>query len=241
MLDALLRPPREVARLEMLDRGNVSREDLAGNLASIARLNRIGPIRSLLIYLAPFLDRHRGPEPLTVLDVGTGAADIPVALVRWARTRGRRVSVLALDLQPDILAIARSRTSAFPEVRLVAGEAMAAPVRTHGVDLAICSLMLHHLSEAAVVEVLQVMARVARLGFLVSDLRRSWAAWVSAWLLTRLTSRNRLAHHDGPLSVRRAYTRAELSRLSVAAGVPDVSWRHAIAFRVIGIYDRGRG
>jgi ubiquinone/menaquinone biosynthesis C-methylase UbiE len=240
MLETLVRPRREVARQELLDHGNASREDLAGNLASIARLNRIGPIHSLLVYLAPFLDRHRGPEPLTVLDVGTGAADIPAAVVRWARARGQRVTVLGLDAQPDILAIARARTLAFPEVRLVAGEALSAPIRPLGVDLTICSLMLHHLPEVAVVGLIRLMAEVSRQGFLVSDLRRSWAAWAAAWVLTRVTSRNRMAHHDGPLSVRRAYTRAELVRLTEAAGVAGVVWHHAIAFRVIGLYERGR-
>ncbi len=239
MLETLVRPRREVARQELLDHGNASREDLAGNLASIARLNRIGPIHSLLVYLAPFLDRHRGPEPLTVLDVGTGAGDIPAAVVRWARARGQRVTVLGLDVQPDILAIARARTVVFPEVRLVAGEALSAPIRPLGVDLTICSLMLHHLPEAAVVGVIRLMAEVSRQGFLVSDLRRSWAAWAAAWILTRVTSRNRMAHHDGPLSVRRAYTREELVRLTEAAGVAGVVWRHAIAFRVIGLYERG--
>jgi SAM-dependent methyltransferase len=148
------------------------------------------------------------------------------------------VTVLALDVQPDILAIARARTQAFPEVRLVAGEALAAPIRPLGVDLTICSLMLHHLPEAAVMEVIRLMAEVSRLGFLVSDLRRSWAAWAAAWVLTRVTSRSRMAHHDGPLSVRRAYTRAELVRLTAAAGVRGVTWHHAIAFRVIGVYER---
>ena len=241
MLGALLSMPREAARTELLDHPDGPRGELAECLADIARINRIGPTHTLLHLIAPFFERLTAQgrtDPLRVLDVGTGSADIPVALAQWARARGRRVSVLALDVQPEVIACARAEARGFPEVRLVAGEALSPPVRPGGVDLAICSLMLHHLTEGAVVRLLRLMASVARLGFVVSDLRRSRAAYAAAWLLTRAISRNRMTRHDGPLSVRRAYTRAELARLSAAAGLPGVRWQEAIAFRTVGVYER---
>ncbi len=238
MFDALFPLRRELERTELLDRPGTSRDELAGCLADIAWLNRVGPLHSLLVYIAPFVLRHQGPEPFRVLDVGTGSADIPVALARWARARGRRLSVLGLDVHPDVLACASERARAFPEVRVVAGEALEPPVRADGVDLAICSLMLHHLPEDAVVRLLRLMGSVARAGFVVSDLRRSWSAYAGAWLITRAISRNPMTRHDGPLSVRRAYTGEELDRLAAAAGLPELRWRTTIAFRVIGVYTR---
>ncbi len=245
LLSPMPRPmPREVTRTEYLDHPDVSRAELAETLADIARLNRIGPTQALLADVAPFFDRFaRGGDgrPLRVLDLGTGGADIPVALVRWARARGRRVSILALDVQHDVLACAAGEARALPEVRLVAGDALRPPIRRGGVDLALCSLTLHHLPEDAVVALLRLMADVARLGFVVSDLRRSRAAYVAAWLATRLISRNRMTRHDGPLSVRRAYTPEELARLSAAAGLPAVRWRRAAFVRVLGVYARHAG
>ncbi|MGH7320527.1 MAG: methyltransferase domain-containing protein [Candidatus Rokuibacteriota bacterium] len=238
MLRAFAPWPREVARTEFLDHRGTSPIELAECLGDIARLNRLGPTQALLAHVAPFFDRHRGPEPLRVLDLGTGAADIPVALVKWARARGRRVTVLALDAQPDVLACARSAARAFPEVRLAAGDALKPPVRPGGVDLALCSLTLHHLSEEAVVALLRLMADRCRLGFIVSDLTRSRLAYAAAWLATRALSHNRLTRHDGPLSVRRAYTRAELARLAAAAGVQGMRWRTALFFRLIGVYEK---
>lgn len=238
MLRAFAPLPREVARVELLDRPGVPRTELAENLADIARLNRLGPTRALLAHLAPFFARHRGPAPLRVLDLGTGGGDVPAAVVRWARARGRRVSVLALDLQPEVLACAGAAARDLPEVRLVAGDALQPPVRRDGVDVALCSLTLHHLPEAAVVRLLRLMADVARLGFVVSDLRRSRLAYAAAWLTTRLISKSRLTRHDGPLSVLRAYTREELARLAGAAGLPGVRWHEPPCFRVIGVYAR---
>jgi len=244
MFHAFAPLPREVARTELLDRPGMPPAELAESLGDIGRLNRLGPTRSLLAHVAPFferLDGHGGAAPVRVLDLGTGGADIPVALVKWARARGRRVNVVALDLHPDVLACAAPAARALPEVKLVAGDALRPPVRPDGVDLALCSLTLHHLPEDAVVALLRLMADVARLGFVVSDLRRSRAAYVAAWLATRLISRNRMTRHDGPLSVRRAYTPEELARLSAAAGLPAVRWRRAAFVRVLGVYARHAG
>jgi hypothetical protein len=101
--------------------------------------------------------------------------------------------------------------------------------------------MLHHLPEPAVIETLRLMATTARRGFVISDLRRTRAAYVGTWLLTRVITRNRLARHDGPLSVLRAYTVPELERLSAAAGVRGIDWRDAIALRLVGVYRRDDG
>jgi len=244
MLRALRPLPREVTRLELLDRPGAPSPELAESLADIGRLNRLGPTRSLLDRVAPFLDRFRQEghrRPFRVLDIGTGGADIPVALAGWARARGCPVTVVALDAQPEILACVAPSARRLAEIRLVAGDARHLPIRPHGVDLALCSLTLHHLPESGVVTLLRLMAETARLGFVVSDLRRSRSAYVGAWLATRLISRNRFTRHDGPLSVRRAFTPDELRALSAAAALPDVRWHPAPLFRVIGVYANGAG
>ena len=47
-----------------------------------------------------------------------------------------------------------------------------------------------------------------------------------------------MTRHDGPLSVRRAYTPAELARLAGRAGLPDIRWHRAPAFRQVGVWTR---
>ena len=47
-------------------------------------------------------------EGLRVLDVGTGGADLPRSLARWAARRGARVEVLGIDPEPRAIAYARA-------------------------------------------------------------------------------------------------------------------------------------
>jgi ubiquinone/menaquinone biosynthesis C-methylase UbiE len=221
----LLPLPRAADAVEMLDRP-APLEDLAESLADVARLNALFGGRFLSVshvkrLIAP-LPRDR---PVTVLDVGTGGADLAVALVRWARRAGRPIRVLALDRDRPTLGIARRITSRYPEVVLLQGDALALPIRARSVDVLISALTLHHLTPEAAVASLAEMDRAARAGFLVNDLVRSRTAYALVWLATRVLTRNRMSRHDGPLSVRRAYTPDELGTLCEKAGLFDVRVR----------------
>jgi ubiquinone/menaquinone biosynthesis C-methylase UbiE len=212
--------------------------ELTRSLTDIARLNRIGARRTIQRHVAPFFARRRPGQPLRILDVGTGAADIPLAVARWARRHGHRVQIVALDVHPTILDYAARAVAGTPEVHIVAGNALEAPIRPGSVDVALCSLVLHHLPEEAVAALFRRLAELVRLGFVVSDFRREWLAWVAVWLVTRALSSNRMTRHDGPLSVRRAYTPTELAHLATRAGLPDMRWHRAPAFRQVGVWTR---
>jgi SAM-dependent methyltransferase len=224
-----------------MDRLDAPPAELTQNLIDITRLNRIGATQSIVQQVAPFLGRLGTGETLRILDVGTGAADIPLALARWARERGHRLRIVALDVHPTILAYAARAVRDTPEVRLVGGNALEAPIRPGSIDLALCSLVLHHLPEDAVVGLLRRLASLVRFGFVVNDFRRGRLAWAAIWLATHVTGCGSMARHDGPLSVRRAYTPAELARLSTRAGLPDIRWHRAPVFRQIGVWVRPAG
>jgi hypothetical protein len=61
------------------------------------------------------------------------------------------------------------------------------------------------------------------------------------WLATRLFARHRYSRHDGPLSVRRAYSPDELRTLGAKAGLHDLDVRAWPAFgRVVAVAETGR-
>jgi trans-aconitate methyltransferase len=160
-----------------------------------------------------------GDRPITALDVGTGSADFPRALARWARRTGRSVRIVALDRDPAMLAVARRAVARYPEVALVQGDALALPIRAGSIDVALSALTLHHLAPDDAVRGLAEMDASARLGAVVNDLARSRAAYLLVWLATRTLARSRMSRHDGPLSVRRAYTAEEARALCQKAGL----------------------
>ena len=220
--------PRVAGALEMLDRP-APPADLRESLADVARLNGLfGGRLVTLAHVRRLLRRVPSDRIATVLDLGTGGADVPRALVRWARRAGRSIRVFALDRDEATLGIARRAVQGYPEIVLLRADALALPLRPRSVDVVISALTLHHLEPEAAGACLAAMDRIARLGFVVNDLFRSRAAYALVWLATRLLARNRMSRHDGPLSVLRAYTPGEVRRLCAGAGLEGVRvWRYA--------------
>lgn len=207
---------------EMLD-GPVPLADLAESLRDVARLNRLfGGRLVTLAHVKRLLAVLPADGRITVLDVGTGGADIPVALVRWARRARRPIRVIALDRDYQTLSVARRAATRYPEILLLQADALALPLRSGSVDVAISALTLHHLEPSPARACLVAMDAVVRVGFVVNDLVRSRAAYALVWLATRLLARSGMSRHDGPLSVLRAYTPAEVRALCEQAGLLDV-------------------
>jgi 2-polyprenyl-3-methyl-5-hydroxy-6-metoxy-1,4-benzoquinol methylase len=151
--------------------------------------------------------------PPTCLDVASGGGDIP----RWLIRHGPPLTLIAADLHPQMLQLARTWSAGLP-IRFLRCDARQLPFRDRSVDLVLCSLMLHHLTEADALTALRELARITRRRLIVNDLRRSRVAYVLIWLITRF-SRNRLTRYDSPVSVERAFTPAELEALARAAGL----------------------
>lgn len=195
---------------ELLDQGLLRPAELATNLSDLARLNRLpGGAAASIDAVATLLDGAPG----RILDVGTGSADIPL------RMAARGWSAVALDSDPEVLAVARQAAADEPAVEVVAGDGRSLPFPDASFDVAHCSLLIHHLDAAGAIAVLREMRRVARRGIVVNDLRRGWLPLLATAVGVAALGRCRATRHDGLLSVRRAYTVPELDELLVAAGL----------------------
>jgi ubiquinone/menaquinone biosynthesis C-methylase UbiE len=214
---------RRTDAVELLDGPLDDPAALAGNLRDLGRINRrLGGV-SLSAGAIEALAAHR--DELTLLDVGTGGADIPLALIERARARGRRLRVVGVDSRPEILSAAvrgRPEIATTDGLELHVGDGRKLGYLDRSFDLAHASLVLHHLDPEDAIAMLREMRRVARLGVVVNDLERGRLGWIGAWLIGHLLTGNPLTRHDAPLSVRRAYRATEMATMLRAAGLIPV-------------------
>jgi ubiquinone/menaquinone biosynthesis C-methylase UbiE len=197
-------------------------------MGDVARSNRwLGGLRAASQELYGVLARLPQDRPATLLDVGTGLADIPTEAARAASALGVGLTTIGLDGSASVLSEARRRTSF-----VVCANAFALPFADGSIDVVMCSQLLHHFAEADATRVLRELDRVARHVVIVSDLRRSWIAATGFWLVSVPLRFHRVTRHDGVTSVLRGFTQRELYDLvgRAVAAAPTVTRR--LGFRL---------
>lgn len=218
----------EESRPEWMDVAETASPELETDLANLESLNRrFGAHRLVLDYLEPVLARR---QPLQIVDLGTGAADIPRVVVARARELGCPVLVTAVDRQQPTLEIAEKFSAGFPEIRFVRADFLNFAEGTI-YDVVLCNLVLHHLDETDAIRLLRRCRELTKGVALVTDLRRSRMAQAGIYAVTSLFYREPMTRHDARLSAERAFSFPELRKLAIAAGWWGFRHRRAPFFR----------
>lgn len=180
-------------------------------------------------------------EVRRVLDIGTGGADLPRALLRWARADGLRLEVTAIDPDERALDWALRQPA---EPGLVLRRVSSADLARAGdrFDVVTSNHVLHHLDGLQFGALLADSERLAGDGGIAvhGDIERTRLGYIGFALGTLPFERNLFAgsyiRPDGLTSIRRSHTAAELaavlpagwrvrrgipSRLEVVWGAPD--------------------
>jgi SAM-dependent methyltransferase len=200
---------------ELLDDPAADPDAVRLSLRNIARSNRWfgggAAVREGLERLLRGLPRGR---PLTLLDLGTGAGDLPRRAVRWAHRRGYELCPIGLELNRTAAGVAAR--AGVPCALACAG---APPVREKSVDLVLVSQVAHHLTDDSTVRLLRTCDALARVGVVVADLRRGPLGPIAFRLCARALRFDPVTMADGLTSLRRGYTPRELEALLSRAGV----------------------
>ncbi len=219
---------------ELMDRPGMTRAVLREELQALERCNRwLGGHDLVLRYVRRFMRLTRVAS-LSILDMGTGAADIPRAIAGWARQRKLPVMITAVDGNSEVLQLAGQWCHGWPEIRLEQHDLRALPYSAESFDLVLCSTTLHHFESADAVTVLQSMHKLARRGYVVNDLCRNWLAICTTELFVRTLFCSPVVRHDAVQSFRAAFTVRELRAMAERAEMRHFQIiRHHAVFRMI--------
>jgi len=218
----------------MMDRPTDDVAILRDDLNNLRTINKyFGGLSSVQNAFLPLIERVDAAKSIEVLDLATGSADHPVALVKLARTRRRFIHITAVDKNPHMLAVARELTASYPEITVTPGDILSPGFPDKRFDIVLCSLAIHHFSREDAVTILRNMARISRVGFIVNDLSRSRLGAWTAWFYTHLTTRNPMTLYDSYVSVLRAFTPHELAQMAHEAGIRNFAINTRPFFRLI--------
>ena len=226
-------------KLEILDDPDIDPEERERSLRDIERSNVLfGGRRAVMLALRPLFDEirastnHQPPitrqrSTATLLDVGTGTADLPWRAREIARRRGLALHTVAIDGVFSVAASARRRLN-----DAVCANALALPFASRSIDFVLCSQVLHHFDHDHALVLIAELDRVARRRVIVSDLRRSWFAATGFTLAATVLGFHPITRHDGRISVLRGFTEGELGGMVVTATGTQPAIRRRLGYRL---------
>jgi 2-polyprenyl-3-methyl-5-hydroxy-6-metoxy-1,4-benzoquinol methylase len=211
---------------EIMDDPGQAESDFAAALDGLERLNRLTFAHAPLLRCLDEVVRRDGLRQLSLLDVGAGGGDALRAVARWGARRGVALDLWGLDRSPWAERFARARGT---QAGWITSDLFDLPAERR-FDVVTCSLFAHHLDDQTLVRFLRWLPAHAMRRWLILDLHRHSIAWGAVWAGTRLLRMHPMVTHDGPVSVMRAFDRADWRRLVAEAEV-EAEIRWVVPFR----------
>lgn len=218
-------------RLEQPSSFGESRAKVRRSLRELAISNQfLQGTRSILQNLTPLLLQSPEKEHW-ILDVGTGAGDIPRALVKWARAHNIRCRVVAFDRHPQVVAQGARLSQDFPEITHMQGDVFTLPFLHRSFDFVISSMLIHYFPLPDAARMMAGLVVLARNAVVIADVERHWVPYQVIEKLSRLF-RDRVIRRGFNDSVLRGFTPDEMHELASGAGLERCHVRRYFPYRL---------
>lgn len=212
--------PARLQQIELLDKGVGTMDDVRQNLNEMWYTNKIfGGVRAVTSRL--YIRLLRNKAEAMVVELGTGSGQLGREVSDWALRHHLDVKLMLVDVSYRHLDVASDNISNISNVDLIQADALKLPFPTKTADYFVSSLFLHHFEPDSLIKLLAGLYRSVKSTIIMSDLTRSSLSLLGFRLMQPLFARHYLTKHDGLLSIRRAYTPAELLQLAYHAGMKN--------------------
>lgn len=209
---------------EIMDDFSIRDERIDLALKELKVINRfLGGISTTKNALKYFINSAN--EEIKVLDIGSGSSDNLIA----AKNRFPQLKIISIDKNLRVLIGSNN------SLGKINSDAFELPFKNNSCDIVHIALFLHHFTEDEIQKLLKEFLRISKRGIIINDLQRSYLALVGIKLLTILFSKSIMVKNDGPLSVKRGFTKSELINLLYDAGVSNfaIKWKWAFRWMVV--------
>jgi ubiquinone/menaquinone biosynthesis C-methylase UbiE len=206
---------------ELLDTDSGTPVEVATALADLRRINRLFGGIATTEEMVRRVTRAINASTLS-LEVAAGSGYVPETVSLRQRNYGLRLDVTLLD---------RAMSHLCKGNRAVVADALALPFRQGSFDLLSCTLFAHHLGPQEFLQFTEEALRVCRVAVLINDIVRH-PLHLSLVYAGLPLFRSRITRHDGPVSIRRAYTPEEMQTLLAQSTAARTEFHRHYLFRV---------
>ena len=226
---------QRAAGQEIMDDFSLEGEELRDALDKIAAINKMLGGNSLTLSGVEKLLKCCKHKTITIIDIGCGNGDMLRMLATYGRCKGYNFTLIGIDANAFTVQYAETLSVGYEEVYYRCLDVFSEAFDALDYDIALCTLTLHHFSDAEIVGLMRKVVAKARIGVVVNDLNRSKIAYRLFEALCFFFRLNRMSKEDGLVSIRKGFKKPELIAFSKKLGLKKfkVAWRWAFRYEWI--------
>ena len=207
---------------ELLDSDGWTQQEIKDSLRDIQMINRhFGGVRTMAALLSKVAEQTQR-RSLSWLDLGGAGGDLASATAKSLAKQGMTVEPVVLDCAVTHLG------GSYP---VVCANALNLPFRDNSFDVVGSCLFLHHLEPEQIIQSVNEGLRVARYAVLINDMQRHPLLLALSYAGAAIFH-SHISRHDGPASVRRAYTPEEIKNMLRQSSAGRVELEKFFLFRL---------
>jgi 2-polyprenyl-3-methyl-5-hydroxy-6-metoxy-1,4-benzoquinol methylase len=220
---------------ELLDRDDVPFMDIKRNMDELNFINTYLGGHAITVAGLTNLLRNYSTSPnheVLICEIGCGGGDNLIAISTWCSKKHINAVFIGVDINADCIAVANERCKQLRAIFIHSDYKNVEFAEKPAIIFS--SLFCHHFNDEEIVEMLQWMSKNSTGGFFINDLHRHALAYHSIKWLSKVFSRSYLVKNDAPLSVARAFRKADWLDLLNKAKICEftVEWKWAFRWLI---------
>lgn len=221
---------------EIMDDFSLEGEELIDALDQIAKINQLlGGNKLTLHGLKKLLAKADKTKSLVIADIGCGNGDMLRMLARYGKKNGFIFKLIGIDANAFTIRYAEDLSKEFDNIEYKCLDIFSPDFNTLKYDIALCTLTLHHFTNAQIEDVLKRVNNNASTGIVVNDLHRSKTAYRLFEMICSVFSLNKMSRNDGLVSILRGFKKNELEHFSKKLNFKNyaINWKWAFRYQWI--------
>lgn len=220
---------------ELLDENNIDADALIQNLEEFVVLNKyLGGRTTLMQAFNKIYDSCKDSfinKKLTIADLGCGAGDLLIEIHHWAKRMNIAIDIIGFDYNQTIVDFAKSKTQGYQNISIKKIDLFSPEFKEYSFDIVCFNTVCHHFSDEQLIQLISALKNKTKLAMIINDLRRNFIAYYAIKWITKLFNLSKLAQHDGPLSVLKAFNKNELKEYLLKSNIKNAQINKTWAFR----------
>ncbi|QLG46958.1 methyltransferase domain-containing protein [Costertonia aggregata] len=225
---------------EILDDFQAGPKNLKSVFDDINRVNKILGGNSITINAVADLMEKNPRTSYVILDMGCGDGAMMRGVAQHCRRHNISASFIGVDLNKDVLEIAKKESMDFPEISFVQQDILKLDPSDYSCDILLSTLTMHHFTNEQLLIFVNKFTQLAKIGVVINDLQRSVWAYYLFKMFSLIFIKTKVAKIDGLISITKGFLKSDL--ISYAQKIPSVQhhihWKWA--FRYVWVMQPNR-